>query len=168
MGAKTEKNQRNPLTGSHLLPCPEKIARASKPRSPFHRTLARGRCCVPRASRCLGRSGDRQIQIHRDGLPIRPTIARSRVCFHPQVALARAGDKSSSRLSGAVERRHCVASNVSPRNVIMNSMSQFRARRTSCCNNAFVRVRQPRPASIGGPGQAGSNRCPGNPGIDAR
>jgi len=26
VGAKTEKNRRNPLTGSHLLPCPEKVA----------------------------------------------------------------------------------------------------------------------------------------------
>ncbi len=35
---------------------------------------------------CLGRSGDRQIQTHRDGLPIRPPIARQSVCFHPPLA----------------------------------------------------------------------------------
>jgi len=55
-------------------------------RSPFHRTPARGRCCVLQASRCLSRSGDRQIQIHRDGLPIRAKIARSWVSFHQPVA----------------------------------------------------------------------------------
>jgi len=86
VGAKTEKNRRNPLTGSHWLPCPEKIARARKPSSPFHRTLARGRCCVLQASRCHSRFCDRQIQIHRGGFPIRPRIAQSWVSFHQPVA----------------------------------------------------------------------------------
>ncbi len=81
-----KKKQRIPLTGSHLLPRPEKIARVSKHSSPFHRTIAHGRCCALRASPCLGRLGDRQIQIHRDGLPIRPPIARPRACFHPPIA----------------------------------------------------------------------------------
>ncbi len=85
-GGQNKKKQRIRLTGSHLLPRPEKITRVSKPSSPFHRTLAHGGCCALAAARCLGHSGNPQLQIHADRLPIRPAIARPRVCFHPPIA----------------------------------------------------------------------------------